>query len=229
MNSTIAGVDSFDRVSENIKRIVMLKKKYNPDLLIGAKIMIDANNYGNLPGIVKFYKDLGVDSVGLRLVQDYNYGGIGPREPSVTLLKPQKKEIIKTIKLSDYKHPSLLALSKNLMNEANKPEKIHHCYNAIDGHFACIDAWGNVYLGNPEIGIDKFKIGNINCTPWEKIWKSDAHYRVIRLMENALLNESCHSDLCRHVKANVSAQEYIEGKTKCINRENIMKNLGAFL
>lgn len=229
MHSMVTGVNSFNRVVKNISDAVLLKKKYCPNLFFGVKIMIDSINYRNLPNIVKFYANLGVNSIGLRLVQDYNYGGIGPRKISVKLTEAQKNELAKIIELSDYKNPSLQAFSRNLTIEMARPIKTQHCYNAIDGHFACIDAWGNVYIGNPEIGNKKFQIGNINETPWEKIWKSDTHYKVLNLMDKMQQNESCSNELCRHVKANIGAQEYLGGKLKCENRETIMKNLGAFL
>ena len=229
MHFEISKTKSFERIVKNINDTLAMKRKYGLEIVLNVKIMIDTINYRILPAIVKFYEDLGVDSIGLRLVQNYNYGGVGPRKISVELSQEQKAELFKIIELSNYQHPSLKAFAKTLTGQATKVAVTPHCYNAIDGHFACIDAWGNVYIGNPEIGNDEFCIGNINENPWEKIWKSKTHYRVVRQMDEMEQKGVCASQLCRHVKANIGAQEYVFGIIGQQDQEAVMKAFGAFL
>lgn len=229
MHQRIGGTKSFERIIKNIRDTIAMKRKYGLDITLNVKIMVDTVNYPLLPAIVKFYEDLGVDSIGLRLVQDYNYGGVGPRKISVELSREQKAELFKIIESSDYQHPSLKVFAQTLIGKKAKTIITKHCYNAIDGHFACIDAWGNVHIGNPEIGDDKFRIGNINQTPWEEIWKSETHSKVIRLMDEMEQKGVCASELCRHVKANIGAQEYATGMLGRQDRETVMKAFGAFL
>ena len=109
-------------------------------------------------GVKLFYRNLGVDTVGLRMVQDYNYGGSEKREISVELLPKQKEELSQIIKSSNNQDLTLQSFVKTINCLEINNLITEHCYNAIDGHFTCVDAWGDVYLGNPEIGIVILKL-----------------------------------------------------------------------
>jgi MoaA/NifB/PqqE/SkfB family radical SAM enzyme len=147
----IAGVDSFERVSGNIRDAVAMRDRHGWSLTIGAKILVDRINYGRLPQIIRYYRILGADSVALREVQGANHG-------------------------------------------------------ATDGHFACVDAEGEVYLGNPEIGDRQYSIGNILASSWHDRWRSDRHLEVIRLMDLLQRSAQCRLSVCRHVRANIGAE-----------------------
>ena len=230
LHKIITKIDSFEKIINNIKKIISLKEKNGFNLTFGVKILVDRNNYKYLEEIVNFYQNLGLDTVGLRMVQDYNYGGIGSRKNSVELLPEQKEEIYQKINSLNKKNTLLYNFSKTLNYNAEVDNIItDHCYNAIDGHFACIDSWGDVFLGNPEIGDSNFKIGNINTQNWSEIWKSEKHFQVIELMDILEKNGKCKKSLCRHVMANIGTQEYLNGLAEIPNTRNVISSLGAFL
>lgn len=129
MHWMISKTKSFDRIIQNIAKAVSMKEKYNLDLIINAKILVDAINYSSLPSIVKFYEDQGVDSIGLRLVQNYNYGGVGSRKVSVELSQKQRRELFDIIASSSYQHASLQVFAKTLIGQEAKPIITRHFYN----------------------------------------------------------------------------------------------------
>lgn len=229
LHAEIAGVDSFNKVIENIKTAKELRDQEQLDLMIAIKIMVDAKNYRRLPDIVRFYREMGVDSVGLREVQDFNYGGEGQRAVSVELTSEQKRELCEVISVSDYKDPSLESFAKVVNQKVSAPVITSHCFNATDGHFACVDARGNTFIGNPEIGDEAFNIGNVTRQPWEEIWKGTRHTEVIKKMNDMQVKGICASALCRHVRANLGVQRYLAGEIGRQDREEIMGSLGAFL
>lgn len=229
LHAKIAGVRSFEKVVGNITKAIELKRQNDLNVDVNVKVIVDANNYARLPEIVQFYEALGVDSIGLREVQDYNYGGDGQRTESVELTQAQRQELCDIIKQSGYRHPSLDNFGFTVMRKIAKPAITSHCFNAIDGHFACIDAWGEVFIGNPEIGDSKFSIGNINQQPWGEIWKGPRHLEVIEQMDSLQVKGLCASALCRHVRANVGTQRYLDGETQPQDRQAVMQELGAFL
>lgn len=229
LHQQIAGVNSFPKVIANMKRVREVRDQNGMDLTLNAKVMVDAKNYRRVPAIVQFYRELGVDTVGLREVQDYNYGGEGQRQVSVELTAAQKRELCDVIASAEYRDPSLQAFAASVGRIAVRPATTTHCYNALDGHFACVDAWGKVFAGNPEIGDDRFCIGNINEQPWEKIWNGKRHQEVAVLMDTMQREGTCASELCRHVRANVGAQEYVAGRMGRQDRAEVIKALGAFM
>ncbi len=229
LHKEIAGVNSFQKVVDNVRRARELRDQHEMGLTLNAKVMVDTKNYRRAPQIVRFYRDLGVDTVGLREVQDYNYGGEGQRQTSVELTDAQRQELCDVIVSSEYQDSSLQSFALSVSRKAAKPMVTQHCYNALDGHFACVDAWGKVYVGNPEIGEEKFCIGNINEQPWEDIWKGERHQEVVTLMDTMQREGACASELCRHVRANIGAQEYVTGQMGRQERASVIRALGAFM
>lgn len=231
LHADIAGVNSFEKVVSNIQKAISLKNKHGLDVTVTGKILVDTHNYKRLPEIVRFYRELGLDAVGLREVQDYNYGGAGQRPVSVELTKEQKAELAEIVSASSFQDKSLTNFARTVERSLVKPMITKHCFNATDGHFACIDARGEVFTGNPEIGDEKFSIGNVLEKPWGEIWNSERHQEVIKLMDDMQIAGVCASALCRHVRANVGVQEYLEGKRGKQDRALVMGegNFGAFL
>lgn len=212
----VTNKDLFDVVIKNIRDVIEARDSFDLEMIISVKIPVGKYNYLELPEIVEFYKQLGVDTVSLRELQDYNYGGEGPRQESVQLTDNQRKDMRDRILSSGTTDKSLLSFAKMDTTKGDSSDFpiTTHCYNATDGHFACIDAKGDVVLGNPEIGNPKMSIGNINQQGWESIWKSQRHYEVINEMNKEQASNCCAKELCRHVKANIGVDKYIKSGKK---------------
>lgn len=213
---TITRRDLFEVVTRNIRDVIEARNIFDLDMIISVKILVGDHNYLELPQIVEFYRNLGVNSVSIRELQNYNYGGDGPRRKSVELSKDQRTAMSENILTSGTNDKTLLSFANRDTSKANISDntKTSHCFNATDGHFACIDARGNVVLGNPEIGNSDMTIGNINLQKWRNIWRSQRHYEVIRKMDYEQSTNSCAKGLCRHVKANIGVENYIKGGKK---------------
>lgn len=225
----IMRVKSFARVSRNIERVARLKLQ-GTNTLLTAKILVSVENHLFLPEIVKFYLGLGVDSVALRVVQDYNYGGDGLRQTSLDLTPLQRCAMLETIVASTFQHESLVAFAKVSAQGTADIPITSKCYSATDGHFACIDAYGDVFIGNPEIGNPEFCIGNIIKNSWQDIWGAQRHLAVIEKMNQMQCTATCQRKLCRHVKANLGVENAIRNQWRDnLHEKEIMQNLGAFL
>jgi len=201
----IAGVDSFERVSRNIRDATAMRDRHGWKLTIGAKILVDQINYSRLPQIIRYYRTLGTDSVALREVQGASHGEAGQERP-IGLRDDHRQEICRQASEPDA-DPALLFFARALAGTHNPIRPTRHCYNATDGHFACVDAEGEVYLGNPEIGDRRYSIGNILTAPWHDIWRSARHLEVIGLMDALQQSAQCRLSACRHVRANIGAEQ----------------------
>lgn len=221
------GVRQFKRIIQNISRMVCLKDK-GLRTLLNVKVLVTRQNFQHVPEMVKFYEELGVEIIALRLVQDFNYGGEGARAISVELTPDERVIAHDIIAASSYGHPSLTHFVKVLNHKPTIPGSTRRCYNAIDGHFACITADGEVYLGNPEIGDPRFSIGNIVTHDWDDIWLSPRHLQVVAMMDERQCAGTCPLGMCRHVKAHQGVEAYLNGEL-ALNEHEIMNNLGAFI
>lgn len=201
----VAGVDSFERVTRNIRDAVAMRDRYGWTLAIGTKILVDQINYSRLPQIIRYYRALGPDSVALREVQGADHGVIGQERP-IGLRDDQRQEVCRQASELDA-DPALQYFARALTGTHGPIRPTRHCYNATDGHFACVDAEGEVYLGNPEIGDRRYSIGNIITTPWHDIWRSVRHLEVISLMDTLQQSAQCKLSTCRHVRANIGAEQ----------------------
>jgi molybdenum cofactor biosynthesis enzyme MoaA len=200
----IAGVDSFQRVSRNIRDAVTMRDRHGWTLTIGAKILVDQINYTRLPEIIRYYRALGADSVALREVQGVNHGE-SSEERAIGLREDQRREVCRQASHTRA-DPALQFFARALTGTHRPVTPTRHCYNATDGHFACVDAQGEVYLGNPEIGDRRYSIGNILAAPWNGIWRSARHREVITLMDTLQQSAQCRLSVCRHVRANIGAE-----------------------
>jgi len=201
----IAGVDSFERVSRNIRDAAAMRDRHSWKLAIGAKILVDQINYRRLPQIIRYYRSLGTDSVALREVQGASHGEAGQERP-IGLRDDHRQEVCRQASEPDA-DPALLFFARALTGTHNPIRPTRHCYNATDGHFACVDAEGEVYLGNPEIGDRRYSIGNVLTAPWHDIWRSPRHLEVIALMDALQQSAQCRLSACRHVRANIGAEQ----------------------
>jgi hypothetical protein len=80
-NRQIADVDSFERVSRNIRDAAAMRNRHGWKPTIGAKILVDRINYRRLSQIIRYYRALWTDSVALREVQGTGHGDSGPERP----------------------------------------------------------------------------------------------------------------------------------------------------
>lgn len=230
LHLAIMRVNNFVRVTRNIEHVAKLKLQEGVNTLLTTKILVSVENHLFVPEIVRFYLGLGIDAVALRMVQNYNYGGDGPRPISLELTRSQRLAMLQSISTSAFQHESLVAFAATLTQEIVQPPVTSRCYNATDGHFACIDAHGDVFIGNPEIGNPEFCIGNIIVNQWKNIWCNERHLAVIQKMDEMQCRGMCQRELCRHVKANFGVQSAIDNQWRDdLNESSIMQNLGAFL
>lgn len=203
----IAGVDTFERVSRNIRDAVTMRDRHGWKLAIGAKILVDRINYRRLPDIIRHYRALGADSVALREVQGANHGEAS-QERDIGLREHERQEVRRQASRQDA-DPALLFFARALTATHAAIPPTRHCYNATDGHFACVDAEGEVYLGNPEIGDRRYSIGNILTSTWHDTWRSARHLEVIKLMDTLQQAAQCRLSTCRHVRANIGAEHVL--------------------
>lgn len=184
----VHGVDMFDAVVSNIKKLVSLEGKAE----ITMQFLVLEENIHSIEEFIKLAESLGVDRIILKPYSQHlssiNKRGYFYYEETIELIDSIVKK---------YSH-----LNINFRKEAaeTKSKKYDKCYSS--GRFwSYIECDGNVYACSCFIGDERFVLGNINQNCFFDIWnlheKREAH---LNMMENFDIN-SCRLN-CRMESAN---------------------------
>jgi len=231
--------NTFHKIDTNVRTVMEMRNGFREEngpvalgrLKVNAKIMVDKTNYLQLPDLVHYWRDdLKIDIIAIRLVQDIYYGETTPTEDQAELSSDQKAELFNLI-VANYPQDADLQKFANFLQLRQLTNKItRSCYSTTQGHFGVIDAKGDVYLGNPEIGNIEYSVGNINQQPWAEIWGSKRHKEIAERMNAEQLAGTCNKAFCRHTTANLGVEEYLDGKRKAPDEQEIMdEGYGAFM
>ena len=225
------GMNSFDRIINNILQAVNLKILGHVDVQINAKVIVTRENHTHLPNIVRYYESLGVDSISLRMAQDYAASAAGAMPPpSHELTADERSAATRIIDGSTYAHPSLIAFRRTLALDRDAViTPASACHAARDGHIAYITASGAVYVGTPEMVHETLAIGNVLDTPFADLWGGPRHLAVIDEMDRQQRAGTCPLHLCRHVKANQGVDDDRAGRMRTLDETAVMAHMGAFL
>ncbi|MEA2037365.1 MAG: radical SAM protein [Nanoarchaeota archaeon] len=194
--------EMYNRIIGNIKSLVKWKMDVKAKLpFIIIKVIIDKNNYKEVPLIYKEVESLGVDNIVFRYAR--NYEG----ETNIEISPQQKKELyllLKEIKDDiDETKTNILDLAKGITPEkprsvnTNKPSR---CWIVDFGLYGAVDAAGDVYPCLFYLGNKDFSIGNVNNLPLEKIWGSKLHQRIIEKLHKEIDKGIC--ERCRFMRYN---------------------------
>lgn len=192
----------YNQVIENLKNIVKWKRDVKAKLpFIILKLIIDKNNYKDVPLIYKEVESLGADNILFRYAR--NYEG----ETNIEISSKQKKELSSLImnmkENIDANKTNILDLAKGITLETpgsvnvKKPAK---CWIVDFGFYGAIDAAGDVYPCLFYLGDKDFSIGNVNDTPLEEIWGSKLHQRIIEKLHKEIKDDICRK--CRFMRYN---------------------------
>lgn len=166
----VHGVDMFDKVVENIKKLVSLPGNSE----ISMQFLLLKENIHSLESFLKLAGELKVDRI---------------------ILKPYSNHLMSENKRDDYydditigfidsivsKYPEL-PINFRKKTAMTKTKEYDRCYSA--GQFwAYIEANGDVYSCSCFIGDDRFIIGNINEQSFHDIWNGQKRKENLKMLE----------------------------------------------
>ncbi|MCK4784010.1 MAG: radical SAM protein [Desulfobacteraceae bacterium] len=166
----VHGVDSFEKVVDGIRLLVEAEGKAT----IGVGYLTDESDSlsDSLYDVAEFCKELGVDYLQFRPMQEHKNGKIEYHQAGV------KEQILKCQDLSDDKYQVLYSKHKY---DRMDDKDYGRCYGKCLGQqFATvIGADGLVYLCCHFRGFDKYCLGNLKASSFKDIWNSQKRQEVI--------------------------------------------------
>tara|TARA_B100001123_G_C15196141_1_gene981400 strand:+ start:200 stop:1315 length:1116 start_codon:yes stop_codon:yes gene_type:complete len=209
---------SYDRVCQNIKDMVKIKKRDNLDVTIGMQMVLMPKDADQIIPLAKLGKELKVDYSIIKHCSDNEDGGLKINYKDYDKLHNLLK---KAENYSDKNYKCVIKWSK-IKDEGIR--KYQRCFGApfmiqISGS-GLIAPCGMLFNEKYK----KFHIGNIVEERFKKIWESDHYWQVMNYLASPDFNaQKMCGTLCLQHKVNESLDSYIKGEIDLTKSKNSPK------
>ena len=200
---------SYDRVCQNIRDMVEIKKKNNLKVTIGMQMVLMPQDADQIIPLAKLGKELRPDYVIIKHCSDNEDGGLGINYDEYEKLYPLLKE---AEGYSDETYKCVIKWSK-IKDKGNNKRSYQRCYGApfmlqLSGS-GLVAPCGALFNEKYK----KFHIGNICDTRFKDIWKSDRYWEVMNYLASPKFNaQKMCASLCLQHKVNEALDDFVKGK-----------------
>jgi len=180
----------FERVLENIKSAVHIKKKNSLDCTLGVQFLLLKENYNEAVKLAGMLESIGVDYL---VIKPYSQ-----HPSSINRLKryvdyPAWASLEKRLNQYNCRNFQVI-FRKNTMLKINEPKPYPSCLGLP--FWAYLAADGNLYACSAFLGNRRFIYGNIYKQPFIKIWKGKKRKQILQMMQGCWDIEKCR-EVCR--------------------------------
>jgi radical SAM protein with 4Fe4S-binding SPASM domain len=177
---------TFQKVLNNIKKLVDYKKKVNSNIVIGSQIIALDGNYKNIGNLAEKLKKIGVD-----------YLTVKPYLPLYNE-KINNDKYIKNVKsyisyLEKYEYLNDNQFSFKVRIHSFDKLNSRKYLRCLGNSFYCeIKSNGDLIVCGVHINNDEFKYGNLYKQSFQEIWGGDQRMRVKQYLEEKIdIQKSC--------------------------------------
>jgi len=217
--------NNFKTVINNLKKLIALKKKKKSKIVIGVGFVVSKENYDEIEGFAKFFKNMDVDYCQYKpeIVQIERNGKLDKVKEQISsefwlhkvIKQLDKAKLILGSKFecNSYKLEDLLFDSKNYGRNYKE---------CIGSQFQpCVGADGNVYVCTNHRGHKEYSYGTIKEKSFKTIW-GDLNKRecIMHKINNVEKFSNC-SQLCKPHESNKMIWRIKEN----LNNKNFIKDL----
>ena len=211
--SEIMGVkeSAYDRVCQNIKDMVEIKKEKNLPVTIGMQMVLTPDDADQIIPLAKLGKELRPDYLVIKHCTDNEDGSLGIDYEKYEDLYPILE---KAESYSDESYKVIIKWSK-IKDEGNKGRSYQRCYGApfmiqLSGS-GLVAPCGGFFNDKYK----KFHIGNICDQRFKDIWKSDKYWEVMNYLSSPNFNaQKMCASLCLQHNVNESLDKMMKGQSQ---------------
>ena len=200
--------DAYDRVCQNIRDMVTIKKRDKLKVTIGMQMVLMPEDGDQIIPLAKLGKELRPDYAIIKHCSDNEDGGLGVNYFAYEKLYGLLKE---AESYSDDSYKCVIKWSK-IKDKGNNSRSYQRCYGApfmlqLSGS-GLVAPCGALFNEKYK----KFHIGNICDTRFKDIWNSEKYWEVMNYLSSPKFNaqKMCGS-LCLQHKVNEVLDSYIKG------------------
>ncbi|MEK6913069.1 MAG: radical SAM protein [Nanoarchaeota archaeon] len=179
--------DDFDKLIENLKECVRIKRENNLKVIIGAQFLMIPQSMNEAIKLTKILKDIGADNLQIKPYSKH------PDSINDLIMNSQEynkiEEQLKEFNSDSFKIFFRKETIERIQGGINYPE----CYGIP--FFALIDALGNVVPCNLFYGNEEFTYGNLHEKSFSEIWASEKRKEILKKLKERGC-ESCRKG-CR--------------------------------
>jgi len=203
----VHGADQFDKVIDNIKKLVSIKKQYNLEVPIGLQFVIAEYNKDDIVPFAKLGQELGVDNITLKPVSDNAEGDLNSPLEEYTKMEDL---FLEAESFSTDTYDVVIKRSKIKEKGVKSYDK---CYgtNFLIG----INGRGDIFPCCHFAGVknkEEYNMGNIIETSFKEIVKSKRYAEIQKKIQEVNMVTGCESN-CGHHYINQFLFDIKKGKT----------------
>jgi len=202
---------AFDRVCQNIKDMVAIKKRDKLPVTIGMQMVLMPQDGDQILPLAKLGKELRPDYAIIKHCSDNEDGGLGVDYDAYEKLYPLLKE---AESYSDDEYKCVIKWSK-IKDKGNNGRSYQRCYGApfmlqLSGS-GLIAPCGALFNEKYK----KFHIGNICEKRFKDIWNSEKYWEVMNYLASPKFNaQKMCASLCLQHNVNETLDAHMKGKIK---------------
>ena len=201
----VHGKDNWERVSQNIREAVKIKRDKGYSCTIGLQMVLVPQCINEVIPEAEFAVDAGVDYMVVKQYSDPVCDKMAQVDRG-WYSDPKTKDILKQAEGMSTDNTQIIIKWGLMQFHDNKPYK--HCVDLpllIE-----ISGTGKVYPCGYFFRDEKYCFGDLNKQSFKEIIESDKHWEIVRHMrEEHIVGKDCHG-ACRHDRTNEFIWDYLQ-------------------
>lgn len=182
----------FDRVIENMKRSVKIKKENGYNCTIGAQILMVSDNYHTVVELAERMSEVGIDYL---VVKPYSQHLLSITERYKDFDYSNYLYLEDELKKYNSEEFKVIFRAGTMKKLSDSTERYDKC-NSVPFFWGYIMSEGTVYGCSCFLNNDKFKYGNIHENSFKEIWEGEKRKEGYLFMQNELDIQACRVN-CR--------------------------------
>lgn len=220
-------IGDFEKVLENIKKAVLLKREKGYDCVIGAQIVVLPENKDEIFRLAKRLSMIGADYLVIKPYSQHPLGGDNAFK--IEDLGYEKSRFLVSLeRVEKYifsKKFKVIVRHNAFRNIVSKEEHYDRCLS-VPFFWGYVTARGDVYSCSVYLSDSRFKLGNINEQTFEEIWEGDKrrqNWEMMKDFDTSNCRKGCRMDTCNRFLLNVKKEglslleEYSDREVKHVN------------
>lgn len=193
-------IGDFEKVLENIKKAVQIKRKNNYDCVIGVQIVVLPENEDEILLLARKLSAAGADYLVIKPYSPHPLGGdeaikiedLGYEKPGFLVSLEWVEQHVTS------KRFKVIVRCNAFRNVVSEKEHYDRCLSTPI-FWGYITAQGDVYSCSVYLGDERFKLGNINEQSFQDIWEGEKrrqNWEMMKDFDASMCRKGCRMDTC---------------------------------
>ncbi len=153
-----------ERCKANVEAMVAIKRKHNPACLVGISTVVSHENVAEVPAIMRFAQDVGVDYAGFVAVENWNIPGEASY-PESSQFVAEAKKVVSMEQIRDHHAQNGHTFQLGIQDFSLRKSA---CYWMFESAYVTFDGYVTPCCVRPNRHV--FHFGNVASAHFEEVW-----------------------------------------------------------